>query len=64
MAGITNAVSYPNAVPASDVISKDILDDPSIIRRRGAAAVFHHRRSAPGGGAGAHPDVGRFKAGQ
>jgi putrescine transport system substrate-binding protein len=31
MAAITNAVSYPNAVPASRaMINKDILDDPSI----------------------------------
>jgi putrescine transport system substrate-binding protein len=31
IAGITNATSYPNAVPASEaMIRKDILDDPSI----------------------------------
>jgi putrescine transport system substrate-binding protein len=31
MAGITNAVSYPNAVPASrPMIRPEILDDPAI----------------------------------
>jgi len=66
MAGITNAVSYPNAVPASDaMISKDILDDPSIYPLAAVLQQFFTIGAVPQAAERARTRMwARFKAGQ
>jgi putrescine transport system substrate-binding protein len=66
MAGITNAVSYPNAVPASDaMISKDILDDPSIYPLAAVQQQFFTIGAVPQAAERARTRMwARFKAGQ
>jgi putrescine transport system substrate-binding protein len=66
MAGITNAVSYPNAVPASDaMISKDILDDPSIYPPPAVRQQFFTIGAVPQAAERARTRMwARFKAGQ
>ena len=66
MAGITNAVNYPNAVPASDaMISKDILDDPSIYPPPAVQQQFFTIGAVPQAAERARTRMwARFKAGQ
>jgi putrescine transport system substrate-binding protein len=66
MAGITNAVSYPNAVPASDtMIRKDILDDPAIYPPEAVQRQFFTIGAVPQAAERARTRMwARFKAGQ
>ncbi len=66
MAGITNAVSYPNAVPASDpMISKGILDNPSIYPPQAVQQQFFTIGAVPQAAERARTRLwARFKAGQ
>jgi len=66
MAGITNAVSYPNAVPASDtMIRKDILDDPAIYPPATVQKQFFTIDAVPQTAERARTRMwARFKAGQ
>ncbi len=66
MAGITNAVSYPNAVPASQsMIRKDILDDPSIYPPAEVRKQFFTISAVPAVAERARTRMwARFKAGQ
>lgn len=66
MAGITNAVSYPNAVPASKAtITKDILDDPSIYPPAEVQKQFFTISAVPQTAERARTRMwARFKAGQ
>ena len=66
MAGITNAVSYPNAVPPSDaMIRKDILDDPAIYPPAAVQQQFFTIGALPQAAERARTRMwARFKAGQ
>jgi putrescine transport system substrate-binding protein len=66
MAGITNAVSYPNAVPPSDaMIRKDILDDPAIYPPAAVQQQFFTIGAVPQAAERARTRMwARFKAGQ
>jgi putrescine transport system substrate-binding protein len=66
MAGITNAVSYPNAMPASEaMIRKDILDDPSIYPPASVRQQFFTIGAVPQTAERARTRMwARFKAGQ
>jgi putrescine transport system substrate-binding protein len=66
MAGITNAVSYPNAVPASDaMIRKAILDDPAIYPPAAVQEQFFTITAVPQDAQRARTRMwARFKAGQ
>jgi putrescine transport system substrate-binding protein len=66
MAGITNATSYPNAVPASEaMIRKDILDDPSIYPPASVRQQFFTIGAVPQTAERARTRMwARFKAGQ
>ncbi len=60
IAGVTNVVHYPNAVPASrgKVDAAVRGDAERLPGRGGAGALVHGHRGQRAGGAGAHPDVG------
>jgi putrescine transport system substrate-binding protein len=66
MAGITNAVSYPNAVPASRaMIRREILDDPSVYPRASVQLQFFTIGAVPQAAERARSRMwARFKAGQ
>jgi putrescine transport system substrate-binding protein len=66
MAGITNAVSYPNAVPASQaMIRQDILDDPAIYPPAAVQRQFFTIGAVPQTAERARTRMwARFKAGQ
>jgi putrescine transport system substrate-binding protein len=66
MAGITNAVSYPNAVPASDtLIHQDILADPAIYPPAAVQKQFFTIGAVPQTAQRARTRMwARFKAGQ
>jgi putrescine transport system substrate-binding protein len=66
MAGITNAVSYPNAVPASrPMIRKEILDDPAIYPPDAVQQQFFTIGAVPQAAERARTRMwARFKAGQ
>lgn len=65
MAAITNKVSYPNAVPASDpMIRKDIIDDPGIYPPPAIRAHFFETGSLPPAAQRAQSRMwARFRAG-
>jgi putrescine transport system substrate-binding protein len=66
MAGITNAVSYPNAVPASRALTRrEILDDPSIYPPASVQLQFFTIGAVPQAAERARSRMwARFKAGQ
>jgi putrescine transport system substrate-binding protein len=66
MADITNAVSYPNAIPASDtLIHQDILDDPAIYPPAAVQKQFFTIDAVPQTAQRARTRMwARFKAGQ
>jgi putrescine transport system substrate-binding protein len=66
MAGITNAVSYPNGVPASKaMIRKDILDNPAVYPPASVASAFFTTTAVPQAAERERTRMwARFKAGQ
>ncbi|HTC11865.1 MAG TPA: extracellular solute-binding protein [Acetobacteraceae bacterium] len=66
MAGITNAVNYPNAVPASKaMIRKEILDNPAVYPLASGASAFFTTTAVPQAAERARTRMwARFKAGQ
>ena len=60
IAGVTNTVQYPNAVPASKpMVNAAVRDNPNVYPDRGGARPVVHRRRGEGGRReGTHADVG------